>query len=66
MQTYKQAKLTTWEMLKYYATPIPGVAFHESELRVDYPNGNRLQLFGSDNPDALRGAAFSGLSFDEY
>ena len=53
-------------MLKYYATPIPGVAFHESELRVDYPNGNRLQLFGSDNPDALRGAAFSGLSFDEY
>ena len=53
-------------MLKYFATPIPGVTFNESELRVDYPNGSRLQLFGADNPDALRGAAFSGLSFDEY
>ena len=52
-------------MLKYFATPIPGVTFSESELRVDYPNGSRLQLFGADNPDALRGAAFSGLSFDE-
>ena len=66
LPTYKQAKLTTWEMLKYFATPIPGVTVSESELRVDYPNGSRLQLFGADNPDALRGAAFSGLSFDEY
>ncbi len=66
LPTYKQAKLTTWEMLKYFATPIPGVTFSESELRVDYPNGSRLQLFGADNPDALRGAAFSGLSLDEY
>ena len=66
LPTYKQAKLTTWEMLKYFAKPIPGVTFSESELRVDYPNRSRLQLFGADNPDALRGAAFSGLSFDEY
>ena len=66
LPTYKQAKLTTWEMLKHFATPIPGVTFSESELRVDYPNGSRLQLFGADNPDSLRGAAFSGLSFDEY
>ena len=66
LPTYKQAKLTTWEMLKYFAKPIPGVTFSESELRVNYPNGSRLQLFGADNPDALRGVAFSGLSFDEY
>ena len=32
LPTYKQAKLTTWEMLKYFATPIPGVTFNESEL----------------------------------
>ena len=25
LPTYKQAKLTTWEMLKYFAHPIPGV-----------------------------------------
>ena len=53
LPTYKQAKLTTWEMLKYFATPIPGVTVSESELRVDYPNGSRLQLFGADNPDAF-------------
>jgi hypothetical protein len=29
---------------------------------VRYPNGNKLQLFGADNPDALRGPGFSGLS----
>ena len=66
LPTYKQAKLTTWEMLKFYAGPIPGVTFNEAELRVDYPNGSRLQLFGADNPDALRGVALSGVSFDEY
>ena len=24
---------------------------NESELRIDYPNGSRIQLFGADNPD---------------
>ena len=66
LPTYRQAKLTTWDMLKYFATPIPGVQFNEAELRVDYPNGSKLQLFGSDKPDRLRGPAFSGVSFDEY
>ena len=53
-------------MAKYFATPIPGVTFNEAELRIDYPNGSKLQLFGSDKPDRLRGLAFSGVSFDEY
>ena len=66
LPTYRQAKLTTWDMAKYFATPIPGVTFNEAELRIDYPNGSKLQLFGSDKPDRLRGLAFSGVSFDEY
>ncbi|MEE8130946.1 MAG: hypothetical protein V3T48_11685 [Vicinamibacterales bacterium] len=37
-----------------------------AELRIDYPNGSKLQLFGADKPDRLRGVAFSGVSFDEY
>ena len=53
-------------MAKYFAAPIPGVTFNEAELRIDYPNGSKLQLFGSDKPDRLRGLAFSGVSFDEY
>ena len=66
LPTYRQAKLTTWDMAKYFAAPIPGVTFNEAELRIDYPNGSKLQLFGSDKPDRLRGLAFSGVSFDEY
>ena len=61
-----QAKLVAWDKLKYYARCVPGVKFNESELLVRYPNGNKLQLFGADDPDAFRGFAGSGLSFDEY
>ena len=52
-------------MLKYYGDRVPGVVFNEQKLRVTYPNGSRLQLFGSDHPDALRGIGFSGIAFDE-
>jgi len=66
MPSYKQAKLVAWEMLKRFAQPIPGVKFNESELLVRYPNGNRIQLIGADNPDSLRGPGLSGVSLDEY
>lgn len=66
MPLHTQAKSVAWDKLKYYAACVPGVKFNESELLVRYPNGNKLQLFGSDNPDAFRGMAFSGLSLDEY
>jgi len=66
MPTYKQAKLVVWDMLKFYARAIPGVSFNEQELLVRYPNGHKLQLFGADNPDSLRGIRFAGLGFDEY
>ncbi len=63
---YKQAKNIAWDLLKYYAQPIPGVQFNESELSVKYPNGSKLQLYGADNPDSLRGIALWGVAFDEY
>jgi len=66
MPSYKQAKLTAWDMLKHFASVVPGVKFNESELLVKYPNGNRIQLIGADNPDSLRGPGLSGLSLDEY
>ena len=47
--------MIAWDYAKKYASPIPGTKFHETELRVDYPNGARLQLVGGDNPDSLRG-----------
>lgn len=66
LPTYKQAKLVAWDKLKHYASTIPGAQPNEVDLLIKYPNGSKLQLFGADNPDSLRGPAFSGLSFDEY
>lgn len=64
--TRVQAKLSVWDMLKEASLTIKGSRPNESELRVDYPGGHRVQLFGADEPDRLRGPAFSGLIFDEF
>src|SRR5688500_5843501 len=61
-----QAKTVAWDMLKYYASFVPGSKPNESELYIRYPNKVKFYLFGADDPDAFRGTAFSGLSFDEY
>lgn len=64
--TYKQAKNIAWDEMKKYARVVPGVTFNESELRVDFPNGSRITLYGADNPDSLRGITLWGVVFDEY
>ncbi len=42
------------------------MAFNEAELRVDYPNGAQIRLYGADNPDSLRGIYLDGVVPDEY
>lgn len=64
--TYRQAKAIAWDYLKHYSRPIPGIVINEAELRIEYPNGGRIQLFGCDNPDALRGIYLDGCILDEY
>lgn len=64
--TYKQAKTIAWDYLTHYSRPIPGIKINQSELRIDYPNEGRIQLFGCDNPDALRGLYLDGCILDEY
>ena len=64
--TYKQAKTIAWDYLQHYSRPIPGIVINQSELRIDYPNGGRIQLFGCDTPDALRGIYLDGCILDEY
>lgn len=63
--TYKQAKSIAWDYLKYFTEPIPGRRVNESELKVDLPNGARIQLLGADNPDSLRGIYLHGCVVDE-
>lgn len=64
--TYRQGKAVAWDYMKHYAAPIPGVAVNESELRIDYPNGGQVRIYGADNPDSLRGLYFDGVVLDEY
>ena len=62
---YRQAKSIAWDYLQFYCRPIPGAEFNQAELRVDLPGGGRIQLFGADNPDSLRGLYFDGVVIDE-
>ena len=64
--TYKQAKNIAWDILKEYTGKIDNVKFNEAELRADFGNNSRITLYGSDNPDALRGMGLWGVVFDEY
>ena len=61
--TYGQAKRVAWDYLVKYAEPLGGTS-NISELRVDFW-GRRIQLYGSDNPEALRGQYFDGVILDE-
>lgn len=61
-----QAKTIMWDILKRITTPLDALKANEAELRLDFPNGHRLTLFGADNPDAMRGIYLDGVVFDEY
>ncbi len=63
--TYKQAKSIAWDYMKMFAGGIPGVKFHETELRCDLPNGSRITLLSSEQPDSLRGLFLDGVCIDE-
>ncbi len=62
---YTQAKDVAWSYLKRFAAVIPGVDTNESELRVDFPNGGRVRLYGADNYDRMRGLYLDGVVLDE-
>lgn len=61
-----QAKKVVWDYLKSFSAPLFEFRkVNESELFVDFVNGSRIQLFGADNPDAMRGVYFNGVVLDE-
>lgn len=63
---HKQAKAVAWDYCKEFSRPIPGIKVNESELRIDYPNGGRLQLLGADNVDGIRGIYSDHVVLDEF
>ncbi|MBL8301534.1 MAG: terminase family protein [Ideonella sp.] len=64
--TYGAAKRVAWDYAKHYSRAEDQSRFNETELRIDYPNGGRLQLVGADNPDSLRGIYADGVVLDEF
>ena len=63
--TYKQAKMIAWDYLQHYIKEVPS-KINQSELNITFPNGSKIMLLGSDNPDSLRGIGLWGVVFDEY
>ena len=61
--TYAQSKRVAWDYLLEFTRPL-GATANISELRVDFW-GRRISLYGSDNPDSLRGQYFDGVVLDE-
>lgn len=61
----KQAKQVAWDYLKKFSLLIPGTRANESDLSIDFPNGGRIRLYGSDNGEAMRGLYFDGIVMDE-
>jgi hypothetical protein len=64
----EQAKTIAWEYLKDLSKPFVQSQsdVRESDLSVRLFNNALIRLFGSDNPDALRGGYFDGIVLDEY
>jgi len=62
---YRQAKQVSWDYLKAYGLRVPGAVASESELKLEFPNGGQVRLYGADNPDSLRGLYLDGAILDE-
>ena len=64
----RQSKAVAWDYLRTAIEPARrhGATSHEGELRIDYPRGGQVRLYGADNPDAMRGIYLDGVVLDEY
>ena len=60
-----QARRNVWDHVKHYCRPIPGVSMQNQSMETRFPNGSKLLLLGSDNPDSLRGLHVHAVVLDE-
>ena len=63
--TYRQAKAVAWDYCKEFTSTIPDIKINETELRIDFPNGARIRLFGAETADSMRGLYFDAVCLDE-
>jgi len=62
----KQARTVAWDYAKEFTSQLPGYRPNEGNLHIDFLDGCRLNLYGSDNPDAARGIYLDFVVMDEY
>lgn len=69
-----QAKRNVWKMFKHYLSHIPQdlvfdggfkLFLHDTDSRIELPNGSTIYILGADDPDSLRGLHFKQLVIDE-
>lgn len=63
---YKQAKRNVWDMFYKYVPNETKAKFNASELKIEFPNGSKIELIGVENLESLRGAAVHFAILDEY
>src|ERR1019366_4117181 len=61
-----QAKDAAWVYLKKYSEPLWSNPPNETDLFVTLLGGQRIRIYGADNPDRLRGGYFDDATLDEY
>jgi hypothetical protein len=63
---YRQAKRNVWDEIKKYVPKDLGAKFNDSELKVSFTNGSKIELIGVENAESLRGAVVNFMILDEY
>ena len=64
--TLRQARSVAWDYIKDMTREIPNMRFYETDLRVEFPNGARIQLSGAENFEVLRGNYYDLVVLDEF
>jgi len=62
----KQARTVAWDYAKEFLSAMPQYKPNEGNLHIDFLDNCRLNLYGSDNPDAARGIYLDDVVLDEY
>jgi hypothetical protein len=63
--TLGQAFDAAWAYFLYFTRNIPGVTINKSRLTISFPNGAQIKLFGSTDPDRIKGQFFDAVVLDE-
>ena len=63
---YRQSRDVAWAYFKFFTKNIPGIKYNENRLEIQFPwNDAKINLYGGDSPDSLRGIYLDWCVIDE-